>query len=107
MTKIISRNTTIPTKKSEVFSTAQDNQTIVEIHIIQGERSLAIDNKSLGRFSLEGIPAQPRNSVQIEVSFDIDENGIMNVHATDKATGKNSKITITNNKGRLSKEEIE
>jgi molecular chaperone DnaK len=106
MTKIISRNTTIPTKKSEVFSTAQDNQTIVEIHVLQGERSLAVDNKSLGRFSLEGIPAEPRNSIQIEVSFDIDVNGILLVQACDKKTNIERSITIKES-SRLSDLEVD
>eukprot|EP00968_Pinguiococcus_pyrenoidosus_P029134 scaffold8336_cov6205-Pinguiococcus_pyrenoidosus.AAC.4 len=94
MTKIIPRNTTIPTKKSEIFSTAVDNQNNVEIHVIQGERDLATDNKSLGNFRLSGIPAAPRGVPQIEVTFDIDVNGILAVKAKDKATGKQQSITI-------------
>lgn len=104
--KIIERNTTIPTKKSQVFSTAANNQTAVEIHIVQGEREFAKDNKSLGRFLLDGIPAAPRGVPQIEVSFDIDANGIVNVSAKDKGTGKEQRITISNSSG-LSKEEVE
>lgn len=106
MTKIISRNTTIPTKKSEIFSTAQDNQTIVEIHVLQGERSMAVDNKSLGRFSLEGIPPEPRNSAQIEVSFDIDVNGILLVQACDKKTNIEQSIIIKES-SRLSDSEVD
>jgi len=106
MTKLIERNTTIPTRKSEVFSTAEDNQTAVEIHVLQGERELARDNKSLGRFRLEGIPPAPRGAPQIEVTFDIDANGILNVTARDKATGHEQKITITASSG-LSKEEVD
>lgn len=93
-TKIIERNTTIPTSKSQVFTTAADNQTSVEIHVLQGERPMAADNKSLGRFVLDGIPPAPRGVPQIEVTFDIDANGIVNVSAKDKATGKTQKITI-------------
>ncbi|GER81429.1 chaperone protein DnaK [Thermogemmatispora aurantia] len=106
MTKLIERNTTIPTRKTELFSTAEDNQTAVEIHVLQGERELARDNKSLGRFRLEGIPPAPRGVPQIEVTFDIDANGILNVSARDKATGREQKITITASSG-LSKEEVE
>lgn len=95
MTKLIERNSTIPTKKSEVFSTADDNQTAVDIHILQGERPMAADNMTLGRFRLEGIPPAPRGIPQVEVTFDIDANGILNVSAVDKATGKEQKITIT------------
>lgn len=105
-TKLIERNTTIPTSKSQVFSTAADNQTQVEINIVQGEREMAVDNKSLGRFILDGIPPAPRGVPQVEVSFDIDANGILNVKAKDKATGKEQKITITASSG-LSKEEVE
>jgi len=105
-TKLIEKNTTIPTSKSQVFSTADDNQTRVEIHVLQGEREMASDNKSLGRFILDGIPPAPRGIPQIEVAFDIDANGIVNVKATDKATGKEQKITITSSSG-LSKDEIE
>ncbi len=95
MTKLIERNTTIPTKKSEIFSTADDNQTAVDIHILQGERPMAGDDMTLGRFRLEGIPPAPRGIPQIEVTFDIDANGILNVNAKDKATSKEQKITIT------------
>ncbi len=106
MTKLIERNTTIPTSKSQIFSTAADNQTSVEIHVLQGERPMAQDNKSLGRFILSGIPPAPRGIPQVEVSFDIDANGILNVKALDKATNQEQKITITASSG-LSKEEIE
>lgn len=105
-TKLIEKNTTIPTSKSQIFSTAADNQTQVEIHVLQGEREMAGDNKTLGRFVLDGIPPAPRGIPQIEVAFDIDANGIVNVKATDKATNKEQKITITSSSG-LSKEEIE
>jgi molecular chaperone DnaK len=104
-TKLIERNTTIPTSKSQIFSTAADNQTSVEINVLQGEREMASDNKSLGRFILDGIPPAPRGVPQIEVSFNIDANGIVNVSAKDKATGKEQKITITGG-GSLSEEEI-
>jgi molecular chaperone DnaK len=106
MTKLIERNTTIPTKRSQVFSTAADSQSSVEVHVLQGERELARDNRSLGRFHLDGIPPAPRGMPQIEVAFDIDANGILNVTATDKATNKEQKITITHNSG-LSKDEVE
>lgn len=105
-TKLIERNTTIPTKKSQVFSTAENNQTAVDIRVVQGERELAKDNKFLGQFRLEGIPAAPRGVPQIEVTFDIDANGIVNVSAKDKATNKEQKITLTSSSG-LSKEEID
>ncbi len=105
-TPLIERNTTIPTSKSQVFSTAADGQTAVEIHIVQGERPMAGDNKTLGHFTLDGIPAAPRGIPQIEVKFDLDANGILNVSATDKATNKQQKITITASSG-LSKEEVE
>lgn len=105
-TPLIERNTTIPTSKSQIFSTAADGQTSVEIHIVQGERPMAHDNKTLGRFILDGIPSAPRGIPQVEVKFDIDANGILNVSATDKATNKQQKITITASSG-LSKEEIE
>ena len=105
-TPLIERNTTIPTSKSQIFSTAADGQTSVEIHIVQGERPLASDNKTLGRFILDGIPNAPRGIPQIEVKFDLDQNGILNVSATDKATNKQQNITITASSG-LSKEEIE
>ncbi len=99
-TPLIERNTTIPTKKSQIFSTAADNQTQVEIHVVQGERPMANDNKSLGRFILDGIPPAPRGVPQIEVTFDIDANGILNVSAREKATGREQKITITASSGR-------
>jgi molecular chaperone DnaK len=105
-TPIIERNTTIPTSKSQIFSTAADSQTSVEIHVVQGERPMAGDNKTLGRFILDGIPPAPRGVPQVEVVFDIDANGILNVSAKDKATGKEQKITITASSG-LSKDEIE
>ena len=105
-TKLIDRNTTIPTRKSQVFSTAVDNQPSVEIHVVQGEREMAADNTSLGRFSLDGIPPARRGVPQIEVTFDIDANGIINVTAKDKGTGKEQKITIASS-NKLSKEEIE
>jgi len=105
-TKLIERNTTIPTRKSETFSTAADNQTSVEIHVLQGERAMAKDNRTLGKFHLVGIPPAPRGVPQIEVTFDIDANGIVNVSAKDRATGKEQKITITASSG-MSKEEIE
>ena len=105
-TVLIQRNTTIPTRKSEVFSTAADNQTSVEINVMQGERPMSKDNKSLGRFTLVGIPSAPRGIPQIEVTFDIDANGILNVNAKDLGTGKEQKITITGSSG-LSDSEIE
>ncbi|SUZ78334.1 uncharacterized protein METZ01_LOCUS31188 [marine metagenome] len=105
-TKLIERNTTIPTKKSQVFSTAADNQTTVEIHVLQGEREMAIDNKTIGRFHLADIPPAPRGIPQIEVSFDIDANGILNVNAKDKATGKEQSIRIEASSG-LSESEID
>jgi molecular chaperone DnaK len=106
LTPLIERNTTIPTKKSQVFSTAADNQPAVTISIFQGDRKMARDNKSLGNFNLDGIPPAPRGVPQIEVTFDIDANGILNVSAKDKGTGKEQRITITA-AGGLSKEEIE
>ncbi|HNZ86429.1 MAG TPA: molecular chaperone DnaK [bacterium] len=106
MTPLIEKNTTIPSSKSQIFSTAADSQTSVEIHILQGERPMAQDNKTLGRFILDGIPPAPRGIPQIEVSFDIDANGILNVKAVDKATNKEQKITITASSG-LSKDDIE
>jgi molecular chaperone DnaK len=105
-TKLIERNTTIPTRKSEIFSTAADNQTSVEIHVLQGERAMARDNRTLGKFHLVGIPSAPRGVPQIEVAFDIDANGIVNVSAKDLATSKEQKITITASSG-LSKDEID
>jgi molecular chaperone DnaK len=105
-TTLIDRNTTIPVKKSEIFSTAEDNQTAVDIHVLQGERPMATDNMSLGRFRLEGIPPAPRGIPQVEVTFDIDANGILNVTAQDKATGKEQKVTITATTN-LSKDEVD
>jgi molecular chaperone DnaK len=106
MTRLIERNTTIPCKRSEVFSTASDSQTSVEIHVLQGEREMSRDNRTLGRFHLEGIPPAPRGLPQIEVTFDIDANGILNVSAKDKGTGREQKITITHSSG-LAKDEVE
>ena len=106
MTTLIPRNTTIPTRKSEIFSTAADNQTSVEVHVVQGERPLARDNRTLGRFHLVGLPPAPRGIPQIEVTFDIDANGIVNVSAKDIGTGKEQKITITASSG-LSKDEVD
>ena len=105
MTTLIARNTTIPTRKSEVFSTAADNQTSVEVHVLQGERPLARDNRTLGRFHLEGLPPAPRGVPQVEVTFDIDANGIVSVMAKDSATGREQKITISSSSG-LSKDEV-
>jgi molecular chaperone DnaK len=105
-TKLIERNTTIPTKKTEVFSTAADNQTSVEIHVLQGEREMARDNRTLGKFHLVGIPSAPRGVPQVEVTFDIDANGILNVSAKDVATGKSQQITITSSSG-LGKDEVD
>ncbi len=106
MTSLIPRNTTIPTRKTETFSTAADSQTSVEIHVLQGERPMAKDNRTLGKFHLVGIPPAPRGIPQIEVTFDIDANGILNVSAKDTGTGREQKITITSSSG-LSKEEVE
>ncbi len=106
MTTLIQRNTTIPSKKSETFSTAADNQTSVEVHVLQGERPMARDNRTLGKFHLSGLPSAPRGVPQVEVTFDIDANGIVNVTATDKATGKEQKITITASSG-LNKDEVD
>ncbi|MBJ6763856.1 molecular chaperone DnaK [Myxococcaceae bacterium JPH2] len=106
MTKLIERNTTIPSRKSETFSTAADGQTQVEIHVLQGEREMAVDNRSLGRFHLTGLPPAPRGVPQVEVIFDIDANGILNVTAKDKATGKEQKVTISHSSG-LAKDEVE
>src|SRR5437016_8358731 len=105
-TQMIPRNTTIPTKKTETFSTAADSQPSVEVHVLQGERPLARDNRTLGKFHLTGLPPAPRGVPQIEVTFDIDANGILNVTAKDTATGKDQKITITSSSG-LSKEEVD
>ncbi|NQY66761.1 MAG: Hsp70 family protein, partial [Flavobacteriales bacterium] len=105
-TKLIESNTTIPTKKSETFSTAAENQPSVEIHVLQGERAMAKDNRTIGRFHLDGIPPAPRGTPQIEVSFDVDANGIMNVSAKDKSTGKEQSIRIEASSG-LSEEEID
>src|SRR5204863_2330051 len=106
MTKLIERNTTIPTKKSEIFSTAEDNQPSVEVHVLQGEREMAAYNKSLGKFQLTGIPPAPRGMPQIEVTFDIDANGILNVAAKDLGTGKEQKIEIKAGSG-LAEAEVE
>jgi len=105
-TPLIERNTTIPTRKSQIFSTASDNQNQVEIHVLQGERPMAADNKSLGKFILDGIPPAPRGIPQVEVTFDIDANGILNVTALDKATSRSQHITITASSG-LSESEVE
>lgn len=105
-TKLIESNSTIPTKKSEVFSTAADNQPAVDIHVLQGERSMAKDNRTIGRFQLSDIPPSPRGVPQIEVTFDIDANGILNVSAKDKGTGKEQKIKIEASSG-LTEEEID
>jgi molecular chaperone DnaK len=106
MTRLIEKNTTIPTQKSEIFTTAEDNQPAVSIHVLQGEREMAMNNKTLGRFELVGIPSAPRGTPQVEVSFDIDANGIVNVSAKDMATGKKQSIQITASSG-LTKEEID
>jgi len=106
MTVMISRNTTIPTQKKEIYSTATDNQTSVEIHVLQGERAQARDNRTLGKFHLEGLPSAPRGMPKVEVTFDIDANGILSVQAKDMATGKDQKITITASSG-LNKDDIE
>src|SRR5581483_9748638 len=105
-TRLIERNTTIPTKKTEVFSTASDSQTTVEVHVLQGERPMASANRTLGKFQLTGIPPAPRGVPQIEVTFDIDANGIVNVSAKDRATGRTQAITITASSG-LAKDEID
>jgi molecular chaperone DnaK len=105
-TPMIQRNTTIPIKKTETFSTAADNQSAVEVHVLQGERPMATQNRTLGKFQLTAIPPAPRGVPQIEVTFDIDANGILNVHAKDLATGRDQKITITSSSG-LSKQDVE
>mmetsp|Transcript_7777 Transcript_7777/g.16725 ORF Transcript_7777/g.16725 Transcript_7777/m.16725 type:complete len:116 (-) Transcript_7777:395-742(-) len=107
MTHLLTRGTTIPTEKSQIFSTAADNQTSVDIRVFEGERSMVKDNNLLGNFRLDGIAGAPRGQAQIEVKFKVDSDGIMQISAEDKASGKNENITIKNEKGRLTPEEID
>lgn len=107
MTVLINRGSTIPTEKSQIFSTAADNQTAVDIRVFEGERAMVADNNQLGNFRLDGITAAPRGQAQIEVKFKVDSDGIMNIGAEDKASGKSESVTIKNEKGRLSQEEID